>query len=125
MVHFSSHFIMYFDIQCNISYKSELKEDSLSMTAHLEAVHLDNCGEDDFFDENLLFQKPLPMKKIFKEPIEIELKPGKSWRRSISQARKTIQGTNFPSIKERSRSSRSSFIIIPSTFEKIPLTTLM
>ena len=77
--------------------KSELKENSLSMTAHLEAVHLDNCGEDDAFDENLLFQKPLPVKKVFKEPLEIELKPGKSWRRSISHARKTIQGTNFPS----------------------------
>jgi len=98
--------------------KSELKENSLSMTAHLEAVHLDNCGEDDAFDENLLFQKPLPVKKVFKEPLEIELKPGKSWRRSISHARKTIQGTNFPSIKDRSKSvrkSRSSFIIIPST----------
>merc|ERR1719270_2806404 len=99
----------------NLDHLSDKNLDHLSITANLEALHRDNLGHE---DDDWMFAKPLlpvkPVKNPFKEP-DLEVKPGKSWRRSISLARRTSclemkAPTNVPNLQ--AKKSRSSFIIV-------------
>ena len=99
--------------------------DLLSVTAHLEALHKVNCDDQ---EEDWMFSKPMPPPARKVVEVELEIKPGKSWRRSMSHARKT-NAVNIEEINRKwsidmkkppkmapakSRSSRSSFIVVPA-----------
>ena len=98
--------------------------DGLSITAHLEALHKVNCED---HEDDWMFSKPTvpPTKKDEEE--ELTIKSGKSWRRSLSQARKTNH-VNIDEINRKwsidmkrppkRKSSRSSFIVVPATPKK-------
>jgi len=100
--------------------------DLLSVTAHLEALHKVNCEDP---EDSWMFSKPMPPPARKVVELELEIKPGKSWRRSMSNARKT-NALNIEEINRKwsidmkkppkmtpikSRSSRSSFIVVPAT----------
>ena len=100
--------------------------DLLSVTAHLEALHKVNCDDQ---EEDWMFSKPMPPPTRKVVELELEIKPGKSWRRSMSHARKT-NAVNIEEINRKwsidmrkppkmtpvkTRSSRSSFIVVPAT----------
>ena len=79
-------------------------DDFLSLTAKLEALHQEKCGENDSF----LFAKPMLLQARKKAPLEAELscKAGKQWRRSLMAARQSLSHHKKP--------PRASFIIVPT-----------
>ena len=84
---------------------SKLEEnDFLSLTAQLEALHQEECGEHDSF----LFARPLLPQARKKVPMETELscQPGKNWRRSMMAAKQ--------SLPQQKKPPRASFIIVPN-----------
>ena len=110
--------------------------DLLSVTAHLEALHKVNCDDQ---EEDWMFSKPMPPPARKLVEVELEVKPGKSWRRSMSHARKT-NAVNIEEINRKwsidmkkppmmapakSRSSRSSFIVVPATPQRTAKKSIM
>ena len=86
------------------------KDDLLSLTAKLEAIHEEECGGNDSF----LFAKPMLPQASKKVPMETELscQAGKKWRRSMIAAKVSQSEQSGQSLH---RPPRASFIIVPTT----------
>ena len=105
-----------------VSNKSQVRVDNSMSMSTLEAIHQEHCSGAE--EDAWIFAKPMmpPVKPVKKkkemEEHELEARPGKNWRRSISQARRSIPSNLVKPVSTTPstlRQSRRSFIVVPTS----------